>query len=142
MQLTMFSDLSLRVIMYLAAGEPGRKYTAGEIAEAFGASKAHVAKVVTRLASMGLVSSTKGRGGGIVLSEGAERQSVGALLREIEHGEVVDCSSCVLSQNCLLRGQLARAQEAFFATLDPVTIRDVAGPPGQEVPLGIAGARG
>lgn len=126
MQLTMFSDYALRVIMRLAEAEPEHRWTAGEMADDLGASRAHIAKVVTRLADMGLVHSTRGRGGGITLAEGTLDRSVGKLLRELEVGEVVDCENCSLVRGCGLRGALAQAQEAFFASLDPLSIRDVA----------------
>ena len=38
MQLTVFSDLSLRIIMRMAAGEVGRKYTSAGIADELNAS--------------------------------------------------------------------------------------------------------
>ena len=124
MQLTMFSDLSLRIIMRMAAGEDGRKYTSAGIADELNASRAHVAKVVTRLAELGLVDAVKGRYGGIFLAENATEQSVGKLLRTLETGEVVDCvgTDCPLLPGCRLRGALAGAKEAFFEHLDGVTI--------------------
>lgn len=131
MQLTMFSDLSLRIIMRMAVGEEGAKYTSASIADELNASRAHVAKVVTRLADLKLVTSMKGRYGGIYLADGALDQSVGGLLRILETGEVVDCvgTDCPLLPGCRLRGALAGAQEAFFAHLDAMTIGDLVASP-------------
>lgn len=130
MQLTMFSDYALRVIMRLSEAGANRRWTAGDMADNLGASRAHIAKVVTRLVDMGLLESTRGRGGGISMADGAEKESVGAILRQLETGEVVDCvgTNCPLLPGCGLRPALAQAQEAFFATLDPLTIEDVARP--------------
>ncbi|PMC61856.1 transcriptional regulator, BadM/Rrf2 family protein [Corynebacterium xerosis] len=129
MQLTVFSDLSLRIIMRMAAGEPGQKFTAGTVADELNASRAHVAKVVTRLVELDLVVAVKGRYGGIYLADGALEKSVGAILRELESGEVVDCvgTNCPLLPACRLRTALANAQEAFFAHLDPITIGELVG---------------
>lgn len=127
MQLTLFSDLSLRVITLMAMGEPGRKYTAAEVAESLNASRAHVSKVVSRLVELGFLEAVKGRNGGIYLRDSATEKSVGKLLRTLENNEVVDCvgTDCPLLPTCLLRGKLATAQEAFFAALDSVLIADL-----------------
>ena len=129
MQLTVFSDLSLRIIMRMAAGERGQKFTAGTVADELNASRAHVAKVVTRLVELDLVVAVKGRYGGIYLADGALEKSVGAILRELESGEIVDCvgTNCPLLPVCRLRTALADAQEAFFAHLDPITIGELVG---------------
>lgn len=139
MQLTMFSDLSLRIIMRMAAGEEGRKYTSAGIADELNASRAHVAKVVTKLAELGLVTAVKGRYGGIFLADEAAGQSVGKLLRTLETGEVVDCvgSDCPLLPGCRLRGALAGAKEAFFAHLDDVTIGELVAEPVPAMQLNI-----
>lgn len=130
MQLTLFSDLSLRVITLMAMGEPGRKYTAAEVAESLNASRAHVSKVVSRLVELGFLDAVKGRNGGIYLRDSATEESVGKLLRTLENNEVVDCvgTDCPLLPTCLLRGKLATAQEAFFAALDSVLIADLIPP--------------
>ena len=127
MQLTLFSDLSLRVITLMAMGEPGRKYTAAEVAESLNASRAHVSKVVSRLVELGFLDAVKGRNGGIYLRDSATKKSVGKLLRTLENNEVVDCvgTDCPLLPTCLLRGKLATAQEAFVAALDSVLIADL-----------------
>ena len=130
MQLTLFSDLSLRVITLMAMGELGRKYTAAEVAESLNASRAHVSKVVSRLVELGFLDAVKGRNGGIYLRDSATEKSVGKLLRTLENNEVVDCvgTDCPLLPTCLLRDKLAAAQEAFFASLDSVLIADLIPP--------------
>lgn len=130
MQLTVFSDLGLRIIMLMASAEPGTKFTAAEVADTINASRAHVSKVVTKLAELGFIKAVKGRYGGIYFANEAQDKSIGALLRELECGEVVDCegSACPLLASCLLRGKLAAAQEAFFAALDNMTVRDLVHP--------------
>lgn len=124
MQITMFSDLALRLIVRMAVEEDGTRFTAAGAADELHASRAHVAKIVTRLAEFGAVTAVKGRGGGIYLADGARSMTVGAIVRALETGEVVDCVhlDCPMLPACGLRGELARAQEAFFAHLDGVTI--------------------
>ncbi|GHI08202.1 hypothetical protein Scel_65230 [Streptomyces cellostaticus] len=44
-----------------------------------------------------------------------------------------------LNSACRLRGALRRAPEAFFAALDPVTVRDIVANPTGPLLLGISG---
>ena len=128
MRLTRFTDLALRVLMRLAVQE-GELPTTREVAGAMEVPYTHTAKVVARLQRMGLVEARRGRGGGLALTEAGRRASVGALGRELEGpGDVVDCEGatpCPLASACRLRGALRQAQEAFFATLDPLTLTDL-----------------
>ena len=60
MQLTMFSDYALRVLMFThAAGD--RLVTIEEIADAYGISRAHLMKVVNTLTRAGFITAVRGR---------------------------------------------------------------------------------
>ena len=51
---------------------------------------------------------------------------------QLRHGDVVECEGenpCPLSPGCRLRGALRQAQEAFYASLDPLTLADVTADP-------------
>jgi Rrf2 family nitric oxide-sensitive transcriptional repressor len=132
MQLTRFTDLGLRAMMLLAAGESrDERVTTRTIAVAAGASENHIAKAVSRLAELGLVHARRGRAGGLELTEAGRTVSVGWLVRRLEGDrEVVDCagdSPCPLVPACRLRRALADAKEAFYAELDRHTITDLSG---------------
>ncbi|MEV0324392.1 RrF2 family transcriptional regulator [Streptomyces sp. NPDC050658] len=128
MRLTRFTDLALRVLMRLAV-EEGELPTTREVAAAMEVPYTHTAKVVAKLQHMGLVEARRGRGGGLALTATGRDASVGGLVRELEGpGDVVDCDGttpCPLRSACRLRGALRQAQEAFFATLDPLTLDDL-----------------
>ncbi|MET7572142.1 Rrf2 family transcriptional regulator [Streptomyces sp. NPDC005492] len=128
MRLTQFTDLSLRVLMRLAV-EKGDLPTTRDVAAAMAVSYAHTAKAVAKLQHLGLVETRRGRGGGLELTATGRRASIGALVRELEGaGDVVDCDGavpCPLRAACRLRGALRQAQEAFFASLDPLTLADL-----------------
>jgi Rrf2 family transcriptional regulator, nitric oxide-sensitive transcriptional repressor len=131
-QLTRFTDLGLRAMMLLAAGQArDERVTARTIAVAAGASENHIAKAVSRLAELGLVNARRGRTGGLTLTEAGRTVSVGALVRRLEGDrEVVDCTGvnpCPLLPACRLRRALAQAKEAFYTELDRYTIADLAG---------------
>ncbi|MFD0116894.1 RrF2 family transcriptional regulator [Streptomyces sp. NPDC058320] len=128
MRLTRFTDLSLRVLMRLAV-EEGDQPTTREVAAAMAVPYTHAAKAVAKLQHLGLIEARRGRGGGLALTAIGRGASIGALVRELEGaGDVVDCDGatpCPLRAACRLRGALRQAQEAFFASLDPLTLSDL-----------------
>ena len=141
MRLTSFTDLGLRITMRLAVLDDDDTATTSQLARQLNVSYNHAVKVVAALQRAGLVTTSRGRAGGLRLAEGATQSSVGALVRAGEgNGQVVECEGanpCPLRGGCLLRTALNRAQEAFFASLDPLTIGDVAGGPTRELLLSI-----
>lgn len=131
MQLTRFTDLGLRAMMLLAAGEAdGQRVTTGSIAAGANASENHIAKAVSRLADLGMVHARRGRTGGLALTEEGRRASVGWLVRRLEGDrEVIECGGenpCPLIPACRLRRALADAKEAFYRELDRYTVSDLA----------------
>lgn len=125
-QITRFTDLALRVTLRLAVLEDGARTTTTVLARELCVPRSHVAKVVTALQRLGVVETRRGRAGGLRLADVAPQISIGHIVRSLEGpGEVVQCEGptpCPLRSGCRLRGALRRAQEAFFAALDPVTV--------------------
>ncbi|SOD87049.1 Rrf2 family transcriptional regulator [Streptomyces sp. Ag109_G2-15] len=141
MRLLRSTDLALRVLMRLAvAGDASP--TTRQVAEDMDVPYTHAAKVVAELQHLGLVDARRGRGGGLTLTERGRSASVGSVVRTFEgDGDVVDCEGatpCPLHSACRLRGALRRAQEAFFATLDPLTVQDMVAEPTGPLLLGIS----
>ena len=130
MNITTFSDYTLRVLIYLASHE-GEKSTAQEIAEAYDISFHHVAKAAQWLAREGHVISERGRAGGMILQQAAEDINIGQILRATEAGSaLVDCmrangGSCCIRPSCGLKSALAEAQAAFYTVLDKFTLADI-----------------
>ncbi|WP_217552636.1 Rrf2 family transcriptional regulator [Streptomyces sp. GbtcB6] len=141
MRLLRSTDLALRLLMRLAVAD-GSSPTTREVAADMDVPYTHAAKVVAELQHLGLVDARRGRGGGLTLTERGRTASVGALVRTFEgDGDVVDCEGatpCPLNSGCRLRGALRRAQEAFFASLDPVTVADIVAEPTGALLLGIS----
>ncbi|KOV19738.1 transcriptional regulator [Streptomyces sp. XY413] len=142
MRLTRFTDLALRTLMRLAVEETDLP-TTRDVAATMEVPYTHTAKVVARLQHLGLVEARRGRGGGLTLTAAGRAASVGAVVRELEGGagDVVDCDGttpCPLRGACVLRGALRRAQEAFFAALDPLTVNDLVAAPTGPLLLGIS----
>lgn len=144
MQLTRFTDLGLRAMMLLAAGESEeRRVTTRTIASGAAASEHHVAKAVSRLSELGMLHARRGRLGGLRLTEAGRTASVGWLVRQLEGDrEVIECGGdnpCPLIAACRLRRALAEAKEAFYRELDRYTVTDLAGSKSLPVVLQLTG---
>jgi Rrf2 family nitric oxide-sensitive transcriptional repressor len=129
MQLTRYTDYSLRVLMYLAVHKE-ELVTIEEIARAYGISKAHLMKIVHQLGLAGYVETVRGRGGGLRLAQPPERIRIGEVVRHTEAMPLVECfdpktSHCRIEPVCDLRGALKNALEAFLRTLDGYTLADL-----------------
>lgn len=129
MQLTQFSDYSLRVLLYLTA-QPERWVPLPEISRAYGVSQNHLVKVAQLLQEHGYVESLRGRTGGLRLARPAGSINVGAVVRATEpHLNLVECfdaenNACPIDPVCGLKGALMSAQKAFLRELDRFTLAD------------------
>lgn len=133
MNLTAFTDVSLRLIMRLAVADDGELLTTRAVADMLSVPYTHMTKAVARLSDMGLVEARRGRGGGLLLTEAGHASSVGAIARELEgEGDLASCEGsppCPLREACQLRVALAQAQEAFYASLDQVSVESLVAAP-------------
>ena len=68
MQLTRYTDYSLRVLIYLSVNSD-RKITIKEISSSFKISKNHLVKVVHKLSTLGYLETVPGAKGGISLAK-------------------------------------------------------------------------
>jgi Rrf2 family nitric oxide-sensitive transcriptional repressor len=127
-QLTRFSDLGLRVLMYLNEQDRIEPVTSAEIATQFQVPHNHIIKVVHKLGQLGWIETQRGRHGGLRLAADATRLTLGQVVRTLEGAiSVVDCNEppCVLRHGCSLKGVLDDALEAFYQTLDKHTLADL-----------------
>ncbi|MEV4297631.1 RrF2 family transcriptional regulator [Microbispora rosea] len=142
MRLTKFTDLALRVTMRLAVLDPGASLTTRQVADAMAIPYNHTAKAIARLQHLGVVEARRGRGGGLELTEFGRTASIGWLVRELEgEEEVVTCEGeipCPLRAVCSLRGALRAAQQAFYASLDPITVDQLTSSPSRPVLLSLS----
>lgn len=142
MRLTRFTDVALRVLMRLAVVESEDPPTTREVAATMQVPYSHAAKVVARLQHLGLVEARRGRGGGLTLTAAGRSASIGGLVRELEGpGDVVECEGatpCPLRSACRLRNALRAASEAFYASLDPLTVAELVSSPTGPLLIGIS----
>ena len=134
MQLTQFTDYSLRTLVFLGA-HPGELCTIAQVAAAYGISVNHVMKVVNRLASFGYVETIRGKGGGLRLARAPRLINLGEVVRNMEERfDIVECfneqhQDCRLLPACTLRSVLSDARRNFMATLDGHTLESVISEP-------------
>jgi Rrf2 family transcriptional regulator, nitric oxide-sensitive transcriptional repressor len=127
-QLTRYTDYSLRVLLYLAL--TGREATIAEIAERYGISENHLVKVVHHLGTLGYIETRRGRHGGIRLAREPGKVSVGEVVRAVEPNfTLVECfdivnGTCPIAGVCGLEDLLWQAHDAFMQHLDKFTLAE------------------
>ena len=129
MRLTTHTDFALRTLMYLAT--TGERATAAQVAQLYGVSVNHMAKVVNQLARFGYVRSIRGIGGGIELAKQPGDIRLGEVIVAFEgHMHLLECvateSVCAIQSFCKLKGALAEAERLQLEYLNSVTLADVA----------------
>jgi Rrf2 family nitric oxide-sensitive transcriptional repressor len=132
MRLTLWTDYALRTLIYLAMKERDLA-TIGEIAGSFEISKAHLTKVIHRLAQQGYVQAVRGKGGGVRLGRPAAAISIGEVVRDNEESlAVMGCLEqagfCRIERCCVLKDALQEATRAFMRVLDGLTLADLIAP--------------
>jgi Rrf2 family transcriptional regulator, nitric oxide-sensitive transcriptional repressor len=132
MRLTLHTDYSLRVLIYVAVAD-GKLVTISNIAESFDISKQHLMKVVSDLSQKGYLDTVRGRGGGIRLRGSPRDINIGQVVRQTEDKlDVIGCLGqrgyCPIERICVLRGVLYDAMQAFLAVLDEYTLADLIKP--------------
>lgn len=130
MQLTLYTDYSLRVLIHLSLHDD-KALTINEIAEFYQISRNHLVKVVHNLSQRGFVNTTRGKGGGIRLARPADEITVGEVVRQTEPNfHVVECfnpanAPCAALPFCSLKSILSEAADSFLGVLDSYTIADL-----------------
>ena len=130
MQLTHYTDYSLRVLVYLSL-KINKSVTIAEIADYYKISRNHLVKVVNNLANLGYITTIRGKGGGMHLAMPAEKINIGEVVRNVEPNfDIVECfaedhTDCRIEPICKLKRVLKSATETFLIELDQYTLQDV-----------------
>lgn len=130
MKLTQYTDLGLRLLMYLALRQ-GESVTIREVSDRFAISKNHLVKISHQLTKSGLIVSTRGRNGGIRLAGEAGNITLEQAVRATEDNfDLVECfgkmpGRCAIAGACRLGSVMDAALEAFFGELRATTLADL-----------------
>ena len=127
MQLSKFTDYSVRVLIYLATLKEGELTRISEVSEIYQISRNHLVKVVYKLGLLGLIETVRGKHGGFRLRVDPKKIKIGATIRLLEPLQILNCSpqACGLSGMCSLSGYLMDAKERFIEELDQYTVHDL-----------------
>ena len=130
MQLTSYTDYSLRALLYLGTHQD-RLVTISEISEFHGISRNHMVKVVHNLGKHQFIHTIRGKSGGIKLAKDPSDIILGDVVRLTEpHMNIQECFSietntCPLIGRCRLTGVLYQARQAFMSVLENKTLADM-----------------
>lgn len=125
MQLTRFTDYSVRVLLHVGARDEGDLSSIAEIAQTYDISRNHLMKVVQDLGQAGFLDTVRGRNGGLRLGRPANEITVGQIVRHTETSfQLVDCTTCIVAPACTLPRVFNEATQAFLAVLDRYTLAD------------------
>lgn len=130
MQLTHYTDYSLRVLVYLTL-KKNKSVTISEIADYYKISRNHLVKIVNNLANLGYITTVRGKGGGMHLAYSPEEINVGEVIRNVEPNfNIVECfaddhTDCRIEPICKLKNILQTATETFLSELDQYSLQDV-----------------
>lgn len=130
MQLTRHTDYALRLLIHLAhAGD--RRVQVGDVARAHDISLAHLKKVANHLAHLGLIETTRGRGGGLRLARPASAINLAEVISGTEPpGALVQCTGCGLtSAGCALPSVFSEAMAAFRGVLERHSLAELLSAP-------------
>jgi len=132
-RLTLYTDYSLRVLLYLAA-KPDETVTITEVAEYYDISRNHLVKVVHSLGINGFISTSRGKNGGIRLALPADEILLSDVIKKTEPDmDLLDCfnpktDNCVMTRTCRLKMILYESRAAFMAVFKQNTLADAAKP--------------
>lgn len=127
MRITKRTNIAVRLLMYCAA-HAERLVTKAEIAECCNISENHLAQVINQLSQLGYLSTQRGRNGGMSLARSPAQIRIGDVFRDVEGNlPMVECfadadNTCPLTDACRLKTALADAAQAFYASLDDISL--------------------
>jgi Rrf2 family nitric oxide-sensitive transcriptional repressor len=129
MQLTQFTDYSLRALIYIALKK--EMCTIKDITDAYSISNNHMTKIIHNLSKLGMIKTTRGKNGGMTLAINPLDINLGALTLKLETNfDLVPCfnkekANCCIAPVCKLKNILHEAQKAFMDVLNQFTLADI-----------------
>ncbi|MGI9350150.1 MAG: RrF2 family transcriptional regulator [Rhizobiaceae bacterium] len=142
MRLNQASDFALRIMMLLCREK--KPLTVDAISQRLKLVKSHVMKIVAKLVKAGVLTSRRGRSGGVSLARDGATISVGEVVRVIEADfAIVECmldreSTCVFAGGCKLQGVMGNARKAFLGVLDKESLKSIADGVSLDLSSGVA----
>jgi len=131
LKLSKKSDYALIALKHLATHNGAGSFSASDIAEEYGISEALMAKVLQKLARVGLVAARHGSSGGYKLGRDAREITVLDAIHAIDGP--ISLTSCVTHRGeceqtsmCTIREPLRKVNSSILELLNRVTISEMA----------------
>lgn len=130
LRLTKKADYGLMALKYLAEHPETPSVSAKDIADTYGIPSQLLAKVLQRLAKVGLLRSHAGINGGYALSKDARTISAFEVIRAIDGPLfITSCTKgskgCEVEPTCTVKEPLARVNESIADVLKNITVYDL-----------------
>ena len=121
------ADYGLIALRHLASQPPHAACSAREIARTYGMPTELVAKILQRLAKIGLLASQHGTNGGYALAKDPSEINAFEVIRALEGplfitSCVTDRSECHQMTRCTVREPLRKVNDAIVKALSDVTV--------------------
>src|SRR5271155_5316062 len=131
LRLTKKADYGLMALKYLAEHPETPSVSAKDIADTYGIPAQLLAKVLQRLAKVGLLRSHAGMNGGYALSKSARTITAFEVIHAIDGPFfITSCTkgakSCDLTPSCTIKEPLARVNDTIAGVLKSISIHDLA----------------
>lgn len=129
MQLTQFTDYSLRALIYIALKKD--VCTIKDITQVYAISSNHLLKIIHNLSKLGLIKTMRGKNGGLTLAANPQDINLGELIAKLEPNfDLAPCfnkekPNCCIAPVCKLKGILHEAQQAFMNILHQFNLGDI-----------------
>jgi Rrf2 family protein len=131
LRLTKKADYGLMALKYLAEHPDSASLSARDIAEAYHIPPQLLAKILQRLAKVGILRSHAGMSGGYTLVKSAREISAFEVIHAIDGPLfITSCgtsdTSCDLTDSCTIKEPLARVNDSISGLLRSISIADLA----------------
>lgn len=130
LRLTKKADYGLMALKYLAEHPQSAALSAKDIAEAYHIPPQLLAKILQRLAKVGLVRSSAGMNGGYTLAKEASRITAFEVIWAVDGPQFLTaCTtgkrSCDLTDSCTIKEPMLRVNDAIAELLKNIRIGDL-----------------
>ena len=144
LRISKMTDYGTVLLAELAADEESRVVSAAELAAITGISLPTVSKLLKLFGRGGIVSATRGAGGGYQLARSPELISAADIIDSIEGPvSITECSSdesqCDYEEVCNVGGAWQRINTAIRSALDDVSLADLVTGNARPAPTEFAG---
>jgi Rrf2 family protein len=130
MQITRQADYALRAVLYLTRAQPNQRISTTQIAEFQKIPNSFLAKIISQLSIAGLLITSRGAHGGVLLAKKPEEITILDVVEAIDGPvKVNDCTNnpevCPFGASCPIHDVWCEAQLELIGKLQATTFADL-----------------